>query len=102
MRLVKPARPKAVLPDARSIDAAYGLEPLFEPGGVEADESAGGVRFASIECPYCGEPLETRLDLSEGSTCYIEDCQVCCRPMQLRLTVDPHGRLLELNVERTD
>jgi hypothetical protein len=78
------------------------LEPVFEPGEAGADEGAGGVRFVRIDCPYCGEPLETRLDLSEGSAAYIEDCQVCCRPMQLHLEVDPDGRLIGLSVERTD
>ncbi len=41
-----------------------------------------------INCPYCGELLEILLDLSAGSQSYIEDCQVCCRPMELQLVAD--------------
>ena len=42
----------------------------------------------SIHCPYCGEPLEVEVDCSVKQQEYIEDCQVCCRPMTLRVTVD--------------
>ena len=39
-------------------------------------------------CPYCGEPVELAVDESAGSARYIEDCQVCCRPMQVDVEVD--------------
>lgn len=42
-------------------------------------------------CPYCGEVSTSFFDMSEGSTSYIEDCQVCCRPINLRFTVDGYG-----------
>ncbi|MFK8052232.1 MAG: CPXCG motif-containing cysteine-rich protein [Woeseiaceae bacterium] len=42
----------------------------------------------SASCPYCGEPIELFIDLSAGSADYIEDCQVCCRPMQIRFEID--------------
>jgi hypothetical protein len=35
----------------------------------------------SVTCPYCWESIEVILDLSEPSQEYIEDCQVCCRPI---------------------
>ncbi|OZB33426.1 MAG: CPXCG motif-containing cysteine-rich protein [Pseudomonas sp. 34-62-33] len=38
----------------------------------------------SYYCPYCGEPAEAVLDLSGGDQVYIEDCPVCCRPIELR------------------
>ncbi|MGI9260926.1 MAG: CPXCG motif-containing cysteine-rich protein [Woeseiaceae bacterium] len=40
----------------------------------------------SISCPFCGENISVLLDLSAGSQSYIEDCQVCCRPMQISFT----------------
>lgn len=46
---------------------------------------------ASIECPYCGEPIEILVDLSVEEQSYIEDCQVCCRPINLRITIDEDG-----------
>ncbi|HEY8682184.1 MAG TPA: CPXCG motif-containing cysteine-rich protein, partial [Rhodanobacter sp.] len=36
-----------------------------------------------ISCPYCGEPIEILVDASAGDQHYIEDCQVCCRPIKL-------------------
>ncbi|WIG56460.1 MAG: uncharacterized protein OJF61_002248 [Rhodanobacteraceae bacterium] len=42
----------------------------------------------SATCPYCGEPIELLVDASAGSSSYVEDCQVCCRPMQVDVEVD--------------
>ena len=41
-----------------------------------------------IACPFCAESITILLDASEGTQEYIEDCQVCCRPMQITLQVD--------------
>ncbi|MFQ5708939.1 MAG: CPXCG motif-containing cysteine-rich protein [bacterium] len=39
-----------------------------------------------VVCPYCGEVNEIFLDYSGGLTqAYIEDCQVCCRPWEVRI-----------------
>lgn len=38
-------------------------------------------------CPYCGEWNDTVVDLSCGDQDYIEDCQVCCRPIECHLHV---------------
>ncbi|HEV8130872.1 MAG TPA: CPXCG motif-containing cysteine-rich protein [Acidobacteriota bacterium] len=40
---------------------------------------------AEIECPYCGESLEIVIDPSVASQTYIEDCQICCKPIQIRV-----------------
>ena len=42
----------------------------------------------STTCPYCGESIELVVDASAGSSRYIEDCQVCCRPMQVDVEAD--------------
>ena len=44
-----------------------------------------------IDCPSCGEPLEILIDSSIRRQEYIEDCQVCCRPMTLKVTIDEDG-----------
>lgn len=41
---------------------------------------------ANVHCPYCGEPIELLIDDSIDEQRYIEDCQVCCRP--IRVAVD--------------
>jgi hypothetical protein len=45
----------------------------------------------AIDCPYCGESIGILLDTSIPSQRYIEDCQVCCRPITLSVEVDEDG-----------
>ena len=42
-------------------------------------------------CPFCAEPITLVVDYSAGSQAYIEDCQVCCQPMEVTVAVDPDG-----------
>ncbi|HIM51315.1 MAG TPA: CPXCG motif-containing cysteine-rich protein [Acidobacteria bacterium] len=42
----------------------------------------------TVRCPYCGEWLEVFIDPSVRRQEYIEDCQVCCRPITLTVTLD--------------
>jgi hypothetical protein len=97
-------KPKVPAPDAaRQIDAEYGLEPVFEPETAQATgESPGGGEFHEVQCPYCGEAFETLIDLSAGSATYIEDCQVCCQPIEFKVAVDHAGALESLGVGRGD
>ena len=41
-----------------------------------------------ISCPYCGESLDVLLDPQEVGQQYIEDCQVCCKPITFELALD--------------
>jgi hypothetical protein len=97
-------KPKLPPPDeARRIDAAYGLEPVFEPGAAKTTgDSPGGSEFHQVQCPYCGEAFDTLLDLSAGSATYIEDCQVCCQPIEFKVEVDHAGAIESLSVGRGD
>jgi hypothetical protein len=85
----------------QDVDELYGLEPVFEPGGDGAP-SPGGLWSRTVQCPYCGEAFETLVDPSSGSTSYIEDCQICCRPIEFRLDVGEDGRLVSLETGRSD
>ena len=43
-------------------------------------------------CPYCGEPLSLWIDEGGGQhQNYVEDCAVCCRPMQVHVAVNEDG-----------
>jgi hypothetical protein len=57
---------------------------------------------ATVNCPYCGETFETAIDVSAGHQEYIEDCFVCCRPIQFVLHVDHHGELDWVETRRDD
>jgi hypothetical protein len=49
----------------------------------------------AVICPYCGEPLELLIDTSAGEQRYIEDCQICCRPIECRVIATASGWQLE-------
>jgi len=103
-------RPQAPLPnlDPEVIDALYGLEPVFEPAsgvpapGQPARAEAAATQFMPVQCPYCGEAFETLADCSAGAATYIEDCQICCRPIEFCLELDAAGALASLEARRTD
>jgi len=42
----------------------------------------------SIQCPYCGESIDIVIDDSVDHQQYVEDCSVCCRPINIDVTVD--------------
>jgi hypothetical protein len=46
-----------------------------------------------ISCPYCGETISVLVDDSLPEQTYVEDCQVCCRPIVLDVTVDLDGTI---------
>jgi len=85
--------------DEASIDELYGLEPVWEPAEgrrVTPEE------FVAVRCPYCGERLETRVDLTADEPAYVEDCQVCCRPIEFQIEREDGGALRALQVRRID
>ncbi len=54
----------------------------------------------SVQCPYCGERFEALVDASAGDARYVEDCPVCCRPIELHLRLDDEGSPLALDAGR--
>lgn len=55
----------------------------------------------AVQCPYCGESVDLLVDCSVDNQRYIEDCMVCCRPMDVRISVDGEGRA-SVDVSRED
>lgn len=47
-----------------------------------------------IHCPYCGEPIEILIEPSDDAQSYVEDCQVCCRPINISVQTDVDGELI--------
>lgn len=46
---------------------------------------------ATVHCPYCAEALVIDIDCSVPEQRYIEDCQVCCRPISVSVVVGSDG-----------
>jgi hypothetical protein len=55
-----------------------------------------------IDCPYCGEGFDIDVDCSAGSQRYVEDCPVCCQPIEVATDVDFDGTLLGVQAQRND
>ncbi len=56
----------------------------------------------SISCPYCGEIIDALIDASAGAQSYIEDCAVCCRPIEIHIEVDNEGNVSNIFAGRDD
>jgi hypothetical protein len=96
-----PEKPRSELSSEAEIDERYGLEPVLRPESTTVDPSTG-FEFVIVHCPYCGEAFETRVDGSAGSASYVEDCQVCCQPIEMELRVADDGTETQLIARRGD
>ena len=52
-----------------------------------------------VTCPFCWESVSLLIDGSVGNQEYVEDCEVCCRPMRVSCTLTDAGELA-VHVER--
>jgi len=58
------------------------------------DEAAGDTEF-TVVCPYCGEDQTIYLEPDVVGT-LVQDCEVCCKPWQVRVTRDHEYRYVEV------
>ncbi len=54
----------------------------------------------TVNCPYCGERITLLVDGSVGEQAYVEDCSVCCRPIEVYVSLGDDG--WQLAVRRDD
>ena len=54
-----------------------------------------------FQCPYCCENISMMLDPSAQTQQYVEDCEVCCRPIKINFSIN-HGFLKSFDAYRTD
>ena len=51
-----------------------------------------------VNCPSCGEPVALEIDTTAGDEQeYVEDCAVCCRPMDVYVRCRP-GEVLCISI----
>ena len=58
--------------------------------------------LVQVDCPYCGERFEAVVETCDGSQDYIEDCAICCRPIEFHLETGADNELLTLTTRRDD
>ena len=47
-----------------------------------------------FQCPYCWEKISVLLDPSVSDQQYIEDCGICCRPIEIRAVFQSQENLI--------
>lgn len=55
-----------------------------------------------VPCPYCGERVELMIDAADELQRYVEDCPVCCRPMEVSVALGAGGEVLASAARDTD
>jgi hypothetical protein len=48
----------------------------------------------TVQCPYCWEEFNLLVDASVDSQEYVEDCEVCCRPIDFVIEVDDQDQVV--------
>jgi hypothetical protein len=51
------------------------------------------LRERTVSCPYCGESIDVLIDFEDIELEYIEDCQVCCKPITFVVSSSINGDL---------
>lgn len=64
--------------------------------------SRNGVIEHGFQCPYCGEAISFLIDVSAAGQSYVEDCEVCCRPIEASFAVDEDGGIADFHARRLD
>jgi hypothetical protein len=78
------------------LDDQDDLDEEFPLGDGTADTEA------EVRCPYCGATSQIALDPGSGAEQeYVEDCPVCCRPWQVRVSYQEDGSA-EVTLEDSD
>jgi hypothetical protein len=54
-----------------------------------------------FQCPHCWEEISMLIDTSVDAQNYIEDCEVCCNPIQLNIQIE-EGEIISFNAEGID
>ena len=47
-----------------------------------------------FQCPYCWETISMLFDTSLNQSQYVEDCEVCCNPIQVGYQKGEDGSVL--------
>jgi len=93
----KHATPSEAFP--ADTDTRYGLDPVLDER--QDPRFSPLTVYAAVQCPYCGGTYDSAVDLTAGNQDCIEDCQVCCQPIQMRIELRD-GKIERLEARRGD
>lgn len=65
-------------------------EEVFSAEDIRSAEPVARLPAQSVDaqCPYCGETIDIHVDPSEEGQVLIQDCDVCCKPVQFSVEID--------------
>lgn len=46
-----------------------------------------------VQCPYCWEQFSLLVDASTDTQEYVEDCEICCRPIDFVIDIDEQDQI---------
>jgi hypothetical protein len=46
-----------------------------------------------VQCPYCWERFSILVDGSVEAQSYVEDCEICCRPIDFDVSIDENDQV---------
>ena len=52
----------------------------------------------SVSCPFCGQQFALEIDTSVPAQQFTSDCEICCRPLDIRVACEP-GEVLDLQIQ---
>lgn len=58
------------------------------------------LEIRKVQCPFCGESIEIEFELLQDPQTFIEDCTVCCRPIEYTIVPGLEGP--EITASRSD
>lgn len=54
-----------------------------------------------FQCPYCWEQISMLIDVSQNHQNYIEDCEICCNPIQISVVTE-HQEIVSFQAENIE
>ena len=51
-------------------------------------------------CPYCWQQISMVLDTSVENQTYVEDCEVCCQPIEITYDISDQGEVVGFEANR--
>jgi len=56
---------------------------------IEITQPMQPIVSTDVVCPHCGQTFSLEIDTSQSEQDLIEDCSVCCRPINLTIRCRP-------------
>lgn len=62
--------------------------------------AASSTEETEVICPYCGEKFTIVIDTSAEEQTYVEDCYVCCKPIEFSVVCED-GEVVSVDAGRS-